>query len=758
MTVSDRVHVHDLFGCAPAPLASYLKALGILRLVAEQADPDVRGFWRDEHFSLVTTLDREALERFFLNVYAPTPLVSPWNMGSGFFSKQDALTALEASRAPRFAAFRTAIADARLPLEAIAAAAAVVRELNDRTKERKGMTAAAKAAAKALKADPGFEAELRAALRRVKLLKADLFGPCALTWRGPHRAWMDAAVVLASDGKASFPSLLGTGGNDGNMDFTNNTMQRIADLFDVRAADGKPHADAADLLRGTLWRGATNRLTTAAVGQFSPGDAGGANASTGPSGESLINPWDFVLMLEGAILFTARSTRRLDPITASRASAPFAVRAHAAGHGSAGDEKAERGEQWMPLWSRPTHVADLQAMLGEARLQLGRSTAYRPVDVARAIARLGVARGVTRFVRFGFLERNGKSVFAVPLGYVDVAHRPGTRIVDDLAPWLDRLARLARGKNAPARLAHAEHRLADAVLAALTHDDSPARWQAVLLAATAVEAIEAGGTAIQAGPIPPLSSAWVAATADGSSEWRLACALGSAAAGYDNDHSPTDPVRHHWLPLERGARRFREHDKRLTHDPRVVTNGRDALTDLAAIVQRRLIEAAAHGQRRLPMVAAPGFAARPADLAALLQGDVDVARVWALARALMAARWDRARRGSPSATPVLTHQPTDAWPDEAWVVLRLACLPWPIDDERSIPADDAPIRRLIAHDGATAVELALRRLRAAGLRPPIRGAVADPATARLWAAALAFPISRRLARAMAQSFAPTASP
>ncbi len=37
--------VHRLGGCAPTPLANYLKALGILRVVAEQADAEARGWW-----------------------------------------------------------------------------------------------------------------------------------------------------------------------------------------------------------------------------------------------------------------------------------------------------------------------------------------------------------------------------------------------------------------------------------------------------------------------------------------------------------------------------------------------------------------------------------------------------------------------------------------------------------------------------------------------------------------------------------------
>ena len=39
-----------LDGCAPFPLASYLKALGLLRLVAEQVDPQARGAWDRERF------------------------------------------------------------------------------------------------------------------------------------------------------------------------------------------------------------------------------------------------------------------------------------------------------------------------------------------------------------------------------------------------------------------------------------------------------------------------------------------------------------------------------------------------------------------------------------------------------------------------------------------------------------------------------------------------------------------------------------
>ena len=744
------LQLHHLTGCAPAPLAHYLKALGILRIVAEQRDPAARGWWQDEHFCFMTTLDRPELEAFFLNEYKPTPFVSPWNKGSGFYNDVDpALTPLRVSVAERFAPFRAGVAAGLAELARLTEADSAVRALRDRTKAKKGMTLAQKASASALKEDPDFKRELASAERLFKDLKSDLFTPCLRSWRGPHRAWMDAALVWLEEGKPAWPSLLGTGGNDGRLDFTNNAMQRLGELFELASPAGQAKPDAAELLRQSLWADSSDKMIIgAAIGQFLPGSAGGANSTNGADGNSLVNPWDFVLMLEGAVLFSARSTRRLDPLATSRASAPFAVRAHPAGHGTRGREKAERGEQWMPLWSRPTGVLALRVLLGEARMQLGPAVAHRPIDVARATSRLGVARGITAFTRFGYLERNGQATVAVPLGRFDVRARPQSRFVDDLAPWLDRVRRLAQDKHAPARLALAEGSLADAVLAALTHERRPELWQAVLLAATTVESIQVCGTGFKAGPIPALAPEWLTAADDGSVEWRLACALGSASARYDR-HRPRDSVRHHWLPLRQDGRQFVEKDNRLTRSARVVIGGRDAIADCGALVERRLLEAAQRGQRSLPLVAARGCEAALSDLAELIAGRVDLARVSALARALMAVRWDRWQIGRRERVHAAL------WPDEAWTALRLSCLPWPIDKNHAVFPDEAMVRRLMAGDGVSAVDVALRRLRTAGIRSPIRAAVADPATARLWAAALAFPISPRSTRVLAERFMPS---
>ena len=90
------MNIHRLNGCAPTPLAHYLKALGVFRLVAAQADPEARAWWSGDSFFLAAELDYGELLRFFLERYAPTQLVSPWNKGSGFYYENDAALAASA--------------------------------------------------------------------------------------------------------------------------------------------------------------------------------------------------------------------------------------------------------------------------------------------------------------------------------------------------------------------------------------------------------------------------------------------------------------------------------------------------------------------------------------------------------------------------------------------------------------------------------------------------------------------------------------
>jgi len=100
-------------------------------------------------------------------------------------------------------------------------------------------------------------------------------------------------------------------------------------------------------------------------------------------------------------------------------------------------------------------------------------------------------------------------------------------------------------------------------------------------------------------------------------------------------------------------------------------------------------------------------------------------------------------------------------PDDPWCMIRLALLPFPLprgaDATSSIAADPAIVRWLWAGDVTRAVELARRRLAAAGIRPPIIATSMPGDLARHMAAALAFPISQTTARRLAERLDPASS-
>jgi CRISPR-associated protein Csx17 len=54
----------------------------------------------------------------------------------------------------------------------------------------------------------------------------------------------------------------------------------------------------------------TGLLRDAAIGQFFPAAAGGDNSSSGFRAKSLLNPWDFILMIEGAVVFAGQQWPR----------------------------------------------------------------------------------------------------------------------------------------------------------------------------------------------------------------------------------------------------------------------------------------------------------------------------------------------------------------------------------------------------------------------------------------------------------------
>ena len=367
-----QLHQLELRGCAPEPLMAYLKALGIFRLVAEQKDKDARTYWQNDEFVLRSTLDRNAMVEFFLNEYQPTPIVSPWNGGSGFHPKDNskALDTILALESPRF----------QLWNEVISTGKEILAQQGPSKKEW-------------------------------------VLAQCRTRFPDEALDWLDATYVLTSDG-SKFPPLLGTGGNDGRLEFSNNFMQNIVLALNLEARRNGPTIIRNQLVAAVFNEGSPELLKRS-NGFYNPGSVGGANSSVGFDGDALTNPWDYVLMFEGALLFAGATARRLSPQSSSKAVFPFTVDNSAAGYGTSADSEygaSARAEFWAPLWDQPVNLYELDHLVSEGRAQLGRRQVSNGTNFARAVAGLGTERGVAQFQRYGFLARNGLAYLATPLG------------------------------------------------------------------------------------------------------------------------------------------------------------------------------------------------------------------------------------------------------------------------------------------------------------------------------------------------------
>jgi CRISPR-associated protein Csx17 len=182
--------------------------------------------------------------------------------------------------------------------------------------------------------------------------------------------WIDAAVVLAGDDPV-FPPLLGTGGNDGCLDFSTNFHQSLLDVI------GTPRsaALARDLVNGTE----TEQLANAPIGQFDPGSAGGPGSSKFGSAMTLVNPWGYVLLIEGALLFASSAVRR-NQFAASRAAMPFTVFGSPDGSDSGAAGEESRGEVWAPLWRQDCTLAEIRQLFADARASWRGRPARRAAD------------------------------------------------------------------------------------------------------------------------------------------------------------------------------------------------------------------------------------------------------------------------------------------------------------------------------------------------------------------------------------------
>lgn len=626
-----------LGGCTATPFGSYLKSLGILRLVACQADPGARGWWESDIFALDSTLSGDGLARFFLDRYEPTPIVAPWNGGSGFYPKDNkqGIEAIAASTGARFAEYRSAIASCH-----------AFPEVQNGKSEKD-------------------EDERRTAIL------------CRCRNQLSDRAveWLDAAVGISADGSRAFAPVLGTGGNEGRFDYTNNFMSRVAAL--LIAPDAK--AAVPELLTHALFGDRTTSLQPGAAGQYDPGRAGGANQGPGIESGAPTNPWDLVLTLEGAVAWASGLYRRQGIAYRAVLCSPFTVYSRAIGYGSASGQDEARAEVWTPLWRRPVGYAELRALLREGRASIAGRPAKNGLEFAEAASSLGVDRSIHRFIRYSLLKRRGDSYVALPTGAFAAGYRANSDRIREFQTLLDRFQELPKGAEA------LRQAVDSAIYQALVRDnrrsmqDLMAAFGRMLRRIATTTDTRLPHRALRAGP-------WLDACGFDAPEVRIAAALASI---YDHE---TGPLAHN---LSRDTRQF-------------AWTGLDLPARLASVLDRRLQTASAAEMGRNPLAAA--YEIDPGDVTLFLEGSMDDDRLEDLIFAFQVLDW------SDFTSPKCT----SAEVVPVFAVLKCLFLPDGIrrgDERKPLVADRRILSALAAGSVEEAAEIAVKRLRIAGLRP-----------------------------------------
>mgnify|MGYP000973123259 CR=1 FL=1 len=679
--------IHELVfnGCNAEFFIQYLKAHGIFRILATQKEKTIKGFWGNGLFVVKTALEKDEIVDFFINEYEPSPLIAPWNGGSGFYGKaaEGYLKAIEDSTVPRLEKYRLTIKECRDLLEELG-----ISSKPDDTK-----------------------------------LKEDLRLRIRQTLNDDALSVMDALFMLQTNPSKSgeietrYSSLLGSGGNDGNLEFTNTFMFYLGKVIDFGFEPDKNTAKELSLskarLKAAIFGENQAPAFVGSVGQFFPGGAGGVNLSVGYSGESLVNPWDYILALEGVLVFKGAVVRQLDVDTGAKAAFPFSVAGTAAGWGSISknDEGANsRAEIWLPIWDKPATLQSISYLFTEGRVKVGKKKAYNGLDFARAIAGLGVDRGITSFQRLALVsgDRFGKMFFAVNMGSYPVRYRKNIRLLDKIDDWLYKWRTFAGQKGTPARYRDILANMEDDIFRYTQYGRAEDLTAILITLGAAEESLRY--LIDKETPCQPLllEPNWVSVADDGTVEYRLATALASLERACTSQGSAAvGTMREFFEPVEISQKGG------YVWSNQIKLQGSSFEERLLYVLERRLI---ASERNNLPNWPLKGkYQAGLGDLEMFLNGAVNMEKMEKLFKGLLLIKWDEyvPEKEKTSKCEII---------DPVYAALKLVFWPENLeigDKQFKIGREYSLVSYLRSGDLQRAYEKSLRRLRASNLEPKL---------------------------------------
>ena len=414
-------------GCNNTNFGSYLKGLGIFRIFGKKYD-NVKAYWKNDALYIYLPFNSyDEIINFFLNEYEPTPIVSPWNMGSGFNSDKKELNNLKNydkndTNYPRLKNY----------IDVIIKTENIVKTI---TKNKKGT-----------------QADKKSEIVRI----------CRNLLPEKTVKWIDAALILDNNDEINYTKILTTGGNEGNLDYSITYMSDIYKVFKSK--------NSKNLLKNSLFNCFTDQLIESKVGKFIPGRAGGFNEGFGFENKDFnANPWDFIFLIEGTLFFsTGIGKKSISNSMFIRS--PFTVE-------SSVDIESKKHiyEIWTPLWKNPAYLYEIEKMFENGRVEISNSPVTKGTEFIQAIKNYGVDRGIYKFTRYKLLNTRGNSGYvATPVDSYNVNYVKNVDIIKEINTLLLKLDNYIYNINntIPESLLKLRRKVDDSLFYILKHDIS----------------------------------------------------------------------------------------------------------------------------------------------------------------------------------------------------------------------------------------------------------------------------------------------